>query len=67
MALIEGAQRSASIVAADDLVCWELERASYETVMRQYPHVGTQLLTNLIREMAHRIRNTSEQLRETES
>jgi hypothetical protein len=36
-------------------------------MMRDYPHIGTKLLTNLIHEMAHRIRNTSEQLRETES
>ena len=67
MSLVENANRSASIVAAEDIVCWELDRRSYEKIMRDYPEVGTKLLTNLIKEMAHRIRNTSEQLRETES
>jgi CRP-like cAMP-binding protein len=67
MALIENVPRSASIIAAEDMVCWELDRATYMTIVRDYPHVGTKLLTNLFREMANRIRNTSEQLRETES
>jgi sulfate permease, SulP family len=67
MALIEHAARSASIIATDNVECWELNRATYETIIRDYPHVAAKLLTNLIREMARRIRNTSEQLRETES
>jgi CRP-like cAMP-binding protein/anti-anti-sigma regulatory factor len=67
MALIENAARSASIIATDSVECWELNRATYETIIRDYPHVAAKLLTNLIREMARRIRNTSEQLRETES
>jgi sulfate permease, SulP family len=67
MALIENAVRSASIGTTEDMECWELDRAAYETIMRDYPHVGTKLLTNLLREMTSRIRNTTEQLRETES
>jgi MFS superfamily sulfate permease-like transporter len=67
MALIEDGARSASIVAAEDVECWELDRATYETIMRDHSHIGTQLLTNLFREMANRLRNTSDQLRETES
>jgi MFS superfamily sulfate permease-like transporter len=67
MALIEDAARSASIIAAEDVECWELNRTTYETIMRNHPHIGTQLLTNLFREMANRLRNTSDQLRETES
>jgi MFS superfamily sulfate permease-like transporter len=67
MSLVENASRSASIVAAEPVECLELDRQSYEMLMRDHPQIGTKLLTNLIREMAHRIRNTSEQLRETES
>jgi len=67
MALIENAARSASIIAAEDVECWELDRATYETIMRDHPHIGTQLLTSLFREMSNRLRNTSDQLRETES
>ncbi|MGA2942583.1 MAG: SulP family inorganic anion transporter [Xanthobacteraceae bacterium] len=67
MALIENAARSASIIAAEDVECWELDRATYETIMRDYPHIGARLLTNLFREMANRLRNTSDQLRESES
>ncbi len=67
MSLIENEPRSANIIAADDLVCLELDRRCYETMLQRHPHIATQILTNLMREMAHRIRNTSEQLRETES
>jgi CRP-like cAMP-binding protein len=67
MSLVENASRSASIIAAEDIVCWELDRGSYDMLMREHPQIGTSLLTNLIREMAHRIRNTSEQLRETQN
>lgn len=67
MALIERAARSASIIANEDVECLELDRANYEKILRDYPQVGTKLLTNLVCEMTRRIRNTSEQLRETES
>jgi CRP-like cAMP-binding protein/anti-anti-sigma regulatory factor len=67
MALVENAPRSASIVAADDVECWELNRSTYKSIVMDYPKVGTKLLTNLVREMARRIRNTSEELRDLES
>jgi MFS superfamily sulfate permease-like transporter len=67
MALVENAARSASIIAAENVECWVLDRATYETIMRDHPQIGTRLLTNLFREMANRLRNTSDQLRETES
>ncbi|HUP77573.1 MAG TPA: cyclic nucleotide-binding domain-containing protein, partial [Pirellula sp.] len=67
MALVENSNRSATIVAAEDVICWELDRNSYHVIMKSYPEIGTRLLTNLIAEMAHRIRITSDQLREMES
>jgi sulfate permease, SulP family len=67
MALIEKTTRSASIVAGEDVETLELNRAAYETIVRDHPHIGEKLLINLFGEMARRLRNTSEQLRETES
>lgn len=67
MALIENTTRSANIIAAEDIECWELNRDAYDRMMRDHPQIGAKLLTNLFREAARRIRRTSEQLREAES
>ena len=65
MALIENAKRSATLVAAEDVMCWELKRADYDMIMRERQGIGTKLLTNLLRELSSRLRSTSAQLRET--
>jgi CRP-like cAMP-binding protein len=67
MALIEKTARSANIVAAEDVEALELHRMTYETIVRDYPHIGEKLLINLFSEMARRLRDTSDQLREMES
>ena len=66
MALVQNANRSATIIAAEDVVCWELDHSAYHEIMRDNPQIGIKLLANLIGEMANRIRSTSEQLREIE-
>jgi SulP family sulfate permease len=66
MALIEATKRSASLVAAEDVVCWELKRNDYDAIMREHQGIGIKLLTNLLHEMTHRLRSTSDTLRETE-
>jgi len=67
MSLIEATPRSASIVAAEDVVCWELDRNRYDEIMQRHPNIGTKILTNLMRTLVRRIRTTSEELREMEN
>jgi CRP-like cAMP-binding protein/anti-anti-sigma regulatory factor len=65
MAFIETAPRSASVIADEDTVCYELERAAYEEIVRDHPAIANKLLTNLSLELARRLRRTSAELRET--
>ena len=67
MALVESAKRSATIVAAEHVICWELDRNTFERIIAEHPQIGTKLLIRMFREMSQRIRNTSEQLRESQS
>jgi SulP family sulfate permease len=64
MAVVDGGFRSASVVADDDLVCYELESSTFEWVLRDYPALASKLLTNMARALAQRVRGASEELRE---
>ena len=63
MALVEQARRSATIVADEHVVCYELLRDGYTRLLSEHPVIATKLLTNLSRELARRLRRTSEDLR----
>jgi CRP-like cAMP-binding protein len=63
MALVEQARRSATIVADEHVVCYELLRDGYARLLSEHPVIATKLLTNLSRELARRLRRTSEDLR----
>jgi len=63
MALVEQARRSATIVADDHVVCYELLRGGYARLLSDHPAIATHLLANLSRELARRLRRTSEELR----
>jgi MFS superfamily sulfate permease-like transporter len=63
MALVEQARRSATIVADDHVVCYELLREGFNRMLADHPAIGTRLLTNLSRELARRLRRTSQDLR----
>ena len=63
MALIEKARRSATIVADEHVVAYELLRGGYERLLSERPAIATKLLANLSRELARRLRRTSEDLR----
>jgi CRP-like cAMP-binding protein len=67
MAFIEGTNRSASVVADEDSVCYELGRAAYEEILRYHPPIANRLLINLSLELVRRLRRTSDELRETAS
>jgi MFS superfamily sulfate permease-like transporter len=65
MAFVDsGGTRSASVVTDEDTVCYEFERAAFDRILENHPAVANKLLTNLSRELARRVRRTSEELRE---
>ena len=63
MALVEHARRSATIVADEHVVAYELLRSGYTLLLSEHPVIATKLLSNLSRELARRLRRTSEDLR----
>jgi len=63
MSLIESARRSASIVADEQVVCYELLRDGFARMLADHPAIATKLLSNLARELSRRLRRTSEDLR----
>jgi anti-anti-sigma regulatory factor len=67
MAVVDGGLRSASVMADDDLVCYELECSAFERVLQDHPAIASKLLTNLARELAQRVRSASEELREVDN
>jgi MFS superfamily sulfate permease-like transporter len=63
IAFLEGGERTATIIADEDVECYVLERPAYAAVIRDHPQIGVKLLSNLLREEIHRLRNTSDELR----
>jgi len=64
LALIEHSKRSATVVADEAVTCYELQRDAYERIFREHPQIANKLLANLARELARRVRRTSDELRE---
>jgi CRP-like cAMP-binding protein len=63
MALVELARRSATVVADEPVICYELRREDFERLVADEPQLATKLLANLSRELARRLRKTSDDLR----
>jgi sulfate permease, SulP family len=63
MALVESVPRSATIVADEDVVSYELLRDSFNVVLKEHPMLGAKLLGNLARELTRRLRQTTQDLR----
>ena len=59
MALLDQEARSATVEADEDLVCYVLDRASFEQLTRQNPAIAIKLLTNLGRELASHLRRAN--------
>lgn len=67
MGLLEGKPRSADVIADDDVEAYLLTREAYDAIMREHPHVGQAVLSNIARQLAQRLRHTSEDLRLAET
>lgn len=63
MAVIEGKSRSASLVADDALDLYVLDLDAYRHIVSDEPQLATVLFTNLARNLSHRLRTTSIELR----
>ncbi len=56
MALLDREERSATVLADDELVCMSLSYEDFDALSREHPSLALKLLANLGREMSHRIR-----------
>lgn len=63
MGLLEHQPRSADVVADDDVEAYMLTGMQFEALLRDHPRVGQAILTNIARQLAQRLRVTSEDLR----
>jgi SulP family sulfate permease len=63
MALVESVRRSATIVADEGVVCYELLLEGFARMVADHPVIATRILRNLARELSRRLRRTSEDLR----
>jgi CRP-like cAMP-binding protein len=64
MALLDRERRSATVTADERLVCYVLERASFEELSRTHPGAGIAILANVGRELSQRMRRTNRTLAE---
>ena len=67
MGLLEHQPRSADVVADDDVEAFMLTGLQFEALLRDHPRVGQAILTNIARQLAQRLRVTSEDLRLADS
>jgi sulfate permease, SulP family len=63
MALIEGAHRSATIVADSKVSAFELCASDFDKMLRHEPRIAEQFMRNCARELSKRLRRTTEDLR----
>jgi MFS superfamily sulfate permease-like transporter len=67
MGLLDNRPRSADVVADDEVQAYLLTKESFDTIMREHPHIGQAILSNIARQLAQRLRHTSEDLRLAET
>jgi sulfate permease, SulP family len=63
MGLVEKKHRSADVVADEDVEAYLLTEDSFITILSVHPRIGQALLTSIARQLANRLRDTSEELR----
>ena len=63
MGLLEKSPRSADVIADDNVEAYLLTQETFDTILLEQPRLGQALLTNIAQQLAHRLRDTSEELR----
>jgi SulP family sulfate permease len=59
MALITGNKRSATVTSDNDLVCYTVDKKTFDSITRRYPKLGYKILSSIFIELAKRIRVTN--------
>jgi SulP family sulfate permease len=67
MGLLDNRPRSADVVADEEVQAYLLTKESFDAIMREHPHIGQAILSNIARQLAQRLRHTSEDLRLAEA
>ena len=63
MGLLEKQPRSAEVVADEDVEAYLLTEEGFEIILHEHPRIGRALLGSIARQLAHRLRDTSDELR----
>jgi sulfate permease, SulP family len=56
-------QRSATVVADEDVESYALAKSAYVSILRDHPAIAAKLLANILHDTMERLRTTSDQLR----
>jgi len=67
LALLDQEARSATLEADEDLVCYVLSHASFESLTQHHPAIAINLLINLGRELSSRLRRANRTIYQLES
>lgn len=62
MSLIDNEPRSATCIVKEESVVLVLSRQSYETIIKEHPHLALQIVSRIARQMSQRMRGLNGQL-----
>lgn len=66
MGLLDGTPRSASVIACGKVVCLSISRQAFDALTEQYPEINTQLMRDITRLFAARLRVANNMITELE-
>src|SRR5262249_33143724 len=66
MALLDRQPRSATVIADDEVVCYELSEEAFGALVAEHPLIAVSLLTNIARELSGRLRHATPRISEAE-
>lgn len=66
LALLDRQPRSATVTADEEVVCYLLSEDAFHSLSRDHPAIAIRLLTNLGRELSHRLRRANAMVSELE-
>jgi SulP family sulfate permease len=60
LSLLDRGTRSATVRADEDVTGYMIDRETFDTLQQEHPHIGAALVINIAREIAFRLRRTSQ-------
>ena len=67
MGLMRAEERSANVIADDDVICYAMTDQAFNTLGEKHPKILSKMLLNMSRELSERLRITSDQVGELET